>query len=389
MTDNDIVTNLPETFVNDLVQIRHHLHQYPELSFKEVETTAFLKQKLQDAGVRLLDSHLDTGIIAQIDGTEPGPIIALRADIDALPVKENNGLPFTSRNNGVMHACGHDLHMTSLLGAALFLNQRRNLIHGSVRLIFQPAEENGGGALRILDAHGLDGVSAIAGYHNDPRYRPGVIALNDKPMMAAGGLFQVTLTGHGTHAAYPENGRSPIEAASTLDLALQTIVSRNVSPLDTAVVSVSEIHAGTTYNVIPDTATLSGTIRVLDTRVEKTIKRRFYALVSSIAAAYDLESDIEWIFPGEPLSSSTELVGAVRQDIPRYAQLVEPTPSMGGEDFAFYLTKIPGIFAFVGSNGKPDAASWHSPQYVGFDDTLHTAVLYFVNSARTLSEYYR
>lgn len=376
-------TTLPDALSRYLITTRHHLHQHPELSFHETETTTFLKSELRHHGIRILDLPLSTGFVAQIDGEHPGPLIALRADIDALPVRESNDLPYISRNEGVMHACGHDLHMTSLLGAALLLNDHRDLIHGSIRLLFQPAEELGG-ALQVVETDALEGVEAIIGYHNSPAYAPGTVALNDKPMMAAGGLFAVTFTGKGTHAAHPEQGRSPIEAISTLDLALQTIVARNLSPLETAIVSVCEIHAGTSYNIIPDTAKLTGTVRVFNDEVKAIIKRRIYEIAESVAGTYGLTCSIEWNFPGIPVVSDSALTAVIRENIPSYATLEEPTPSLGGEDFAVYLETIPGVFAFIGSNGGAGHASIHSPQYIGLDDTLPTATLYFVNSALAL-----
>lgn len=375
------MNTVPQPLLDFIIRTRQHLHRNPELSFQEYATTNYLADILHAHNIRLLDTSMDTGIIAIIEGSSSGPHIALRADIDGLPINEDPSHDVISRTDGVMHACGHDLHMSSLLGASLMLSELSDTFSGSITLVFQPAEEQGAGENQVMQTHALDDVCAIIGYHNDPRYAPGTIAISDQPMMAAAGSFDITLTGESTHGAYPENGRSPIEAAATLVTALQTIVSRNISPLDATVVSITQVHAGNTYNVIPESATIAGTVRTLNQKTSQLVERRMRSLAESIATGFGLTSRLRWSFPGAPLVSDASLVDLAKRSVPHYANLINPTPSMGGEDFLLYLRNMPGLFAFIGSNGRPNAASWHSPQYLGFDDMLSTAVLYYVNTA--------
>ena len=244
---------------DELIGIRHYLHQHPERSFKEVETSAYLARLLRGHGIDVLDTTLETGVVALIEGEVPGPRIALRADIDGLPITEDTGLPFSSMNPGVMHGCGHDLHMTGLLGAAFWLADHRDRIAGSVKIVFQPAEEVGLGARTVVESGATDDVKAIIGTHNNPNYAPGQIAIGPQPMMAGCVKFKVTLHAQGTHAGYPQKGTGPIEALASMILALQTIVSRNISPFHAVVLSITEVHGGHVWNVVPAEAGFQGT----------------------------------------------------------------------------------------------------------------------------------
>lgn len=251
-------------FKERLVEIRRHLHQHPELSGEEVETTAYITSLLKQAGVKITDSGLKTGVIAEIGGQQGGPVIALRADIDALPIQEETGLPYASLYPGRMHACGHDFHTAALLGAVYQLKEQESALSGTVRFLFQPAEEKAKGAQQIIAAGGLDRVRAVIGMHNKPDLPVGTLGIKAGPLMAAADGFAVSIRGFGTHAAVPEAGIDPIVAASHIVTALQSIVSRNVGSLDSAVISVTQIHSGNSWNIIPDTAVLEGTIRSFD-----------------------------------------------------------------------------------------------------------------------------
>ena len=372
---------------DDLIAIRHHLHRHPERGFEEHDTTAYLRRQLLDHGIDVLDTPLDTGVVGLIDGVKPGPRIALRADIDGLPVHEDTGLPFASVNDGVMHACGHDLHMAGLLGAAFWLADHRDLIAGSIKIILQPAEELGMGARRVIAAGAADDIEAIIGVHNNPDYTPGQIAIGPEPMMAGCVRFAVTLHAQGTHAAYPHAGTGPIEALASMILALQTIVSRNVSPFHALVLSVTEVHGGDVWNVVPAEAGFQGTVRFFDTDDELLVRRRFADEVHHTAEAYGIDADIDWEVIQLPLVNDAALAEAVAADVPGYARIAPIHASMAGEDFAEFGRKARLVFAFIGSNGQSGCAGWHSPRFVGLDDAIEPAADFYVHAAlRVLDE---
>lgn len=373
---------------DEMIGIRHYLHQHPERSFKEVETSAYLARLLRGHGIDVLDTTLETGVVALIEGEVPGPRIALRADIDGLPITEDTGLPFSSLNPGVMHGCGHDLHMTGLLGAAFWLADHRDRIAGSVKIVFQPAEEVGLGARTVVESGATDDVKAIIGTHNNPNYAPGQIAIGPQPMMAGCVKFKVTLHAQGTHAGYPQKGTGPIEALASMILALQTIVSRNISPFHAVVLSITEVHGGHVWNVVPAEAGFQGTVRFFDQDDERLVHRRFVAEVEHTAEAYGIAADVDWDCIQVPLVGDEELSEAVAADVPSYAALKPIHPSMAGEDFVeFSGCGARLVFAFIGSNGEPGCADWHSPHFVGVDGAIGPAVDFYVNaSLRVLAE---
>lgn len=237
-----------------LMEIRRHFHQYPELSGEEFETTQTIRSLLEQAGIPILDTSLPTGVVAQISGKKQDPIIALRADIDALPIQEETGLPYASKIPGKMHACGHDFHTAALIGAAYLLKEEEKALNGSVRFIFQPSEEIGGGAEKVIAAGHLEKVKAIFGLHNKPDLPVGTIGIKSGPLMASVDRFIIEVEGIGTHAAAPHAGIDSIVVASHIVIALQTIVSRQLSSFDHAVISVAHVSAGNTWNVIPGNA---------------------------------------------------------------------------------------------------------------------------------------
>ncbi|NEG89601.1 M20 metallopeptidase family protein [Bifidobacterium aerophilum] len=372
---------------DDLIAVRHHLHEHPERSFEERRTTAYLADQLHAHGIEVLDTTLDTGLVGLIEGEKPGPRIALRADIDGLPVQEDTGLPFSSRNDGVMHACGHDLHMTGLLGAAFWLADHRDRIAGSIKIVFQPAEELGMGARAVVASGATDDVEAIIGTHNNPNYAPGQIAIGPEPMMAGCVKFKVTLHAQGTHAGYPQKGTGPIEALATMILALQTIVSRNVSPFHAVVLSITEVHGGHVWNVVPAEAGFQGTVRFFDKDDETLVHRRFVSEVDHTAEAYGIGADVDWDCIQMPLVNDAALAEAVSADVPGYASLRPIRASMAGEDFVEFAATSRLVFAFVGSNGQEGCADWHSPHFVGMDGAVEPAVNFYVNAAlRVLEE---
>lgn len=378
-------------FTPQLRAIRHYLHEHPERSFHETATTNYLKSHLsQYRAIELLDNPMETGVLAQIHGTAPGaqdgPVIGLRADIDGLPVSEETGLEYASKNPGVMHACGHDTHMTALLGAAFWLAEHPETLRGTVRILFQPAEETGEGAKAVMAAGLIDGIDAMVGIHNNPVYRPGQIAVGTAPMMAGCVRFHVTLHAEGTHAAYPERGTGPFEAMAAMIQSLQTIVSRNTSPFSPLVVSVTQVQGGDVWNVIPSTAEFGGTVRFFSTADGKLAHERFTDIVTATAAAYGISADIEWEEIQIPLVSDPDLVAIEQPHVADYASLAPIEPSMAGEDFAEYGRTTKLLFAFVGSNGEPDCAGLHSPVFNALDETVANGANFYADAAIDLAD---
>lgn len=279
-------------FYDKLVKTRYHLHQHPELSGQEYETTAFLSRYLQDLGIKILDSGLETGLIAEIGQGEP--VIALRADIDALPIIEQTGLPYASQNPGVMHACGHDFHQTSLLGAAELLKAMEEDLQGTIRLIFQPAEETSQGASQVLATGLLDDVVAIIGFHNMPQLKAGQIALKPRAMMAGVEKFKVTVEGVSSHAARPDLGVDTVLTLTSMIQNLQALVSRTVSPFEPVVLSVTHIEAGATWNVLPQNGFFEGTIRCFNPDLQKRLKADFIRIVEHTAENFGAKATIVW-----------------------------------------------------------------------------------------------
>ncbi|WNS40866.1 amidohydrolase [Paenibacillus sp. MMS20-IR301] len=344
-----------------LIEIRRHLHRHPELSGEEYETTAYITSLLKQAGVKIIDYGLQTGVVAEIGGLSGGPVIALRADIDALPVQEETGLPYASLHPGKMHACGHDFHTAALLGAAYQLKERESSLKGTVRLLFQPAEEKAKGAQQVIAAGALEQVRAVIGMHNKPDLPVGTIGIKAGPLMAAADGFAVSIRGFGSHAAVPEAGIDPIVAASHIVTALQSVVSRNVSSLSSAVISVTQIHSGNSWNIIPETAVLEGTIRSFDEAVRSTVLRRFEEVVTGVAAALGAEAKVRWI-GGPPPVINDALLARLGEETAAHLGYtpVVPVPSPAGEDFAFYQKAVPGLFVFTGTAGSRE---WHHPAF--------------------------
>lgn len=367
-------------FEQRLVEIRRHLHQYPELSHEEVETTAYIKSILQKAGIRIADAFpLQTGLIAEVGGLHGGPIIALRADIDALPIQEETGLPYASKIAGRMHACGHDFHTAAILGAAFLLKEKEQELAGTVRLVFQPAEEKATGAAAVLKSGAMEGVQAIYGMHNKPDLPVGTIGIKPGPLMAACDGFRIELAGKGSHAAVPEASVDPVVAAAFLTTAFQSIVSRNVSSLDSAVISVTKLNSGTAWNVIPETAVLEGTIRCFDAKVRDRVLGRFEQVVQGVSAAYGTKASLQWYEGPPPVHNDERLAEEARKAAERQGlRVVTTKPSPAGEDFAFYQQHIPGFFAFVGTGG---AHEWHHPAFDVNEKALPVSAAFFAELA--------
>ena len=366
---------------------RRRLHQNPELNFDVFETAAFVTEKLKAFGCDEVVTGLGkTGVVGIIRGRRgDGSTIGLRADMDALPITEITGKPYASGTPGKMHACGHDGHTAMLLGAAKYLAETRNFA-GSVAVIFQPAEEGGGGGNEMVKDGMMDrfSIAKVFGMHNMPGLPVGQFALKPGAIMAATAEFTIRIKGRGGHAAMPHGTIDPIVIGSQLVGALQTIASRNTDPVESLVVSVTKFHAGDAYNVIPETAELAGTVRTLKKEVAKSAEQRLRDVCAGIAATfgaeivldYDANYPVTFNHPEE-----TVFAGDVASGIAGEAQVHRAIqPLMGGEDFSYMLEARPGAFIFIG-NG--DSAGLHHPAYDFNDEVIPHGVSYWVKLAET------
>ena len=374
-------------FYDKLIQTRHYLHRHPELSGQEYQTTDFLKKYLEDLEIRILDSNLKTGLIAEIGSGQP--IIALRADIDALPIFEQTNLPYASQNPGVMHACGHDFHQTSLLGAAELLKAMEEDLQGTIRLIFQPAEETSCGALEVIETGYLDDVKAIVGFHNMPQLKANQLALKPGAMMAGVEKFKVEVEGISSHAARPDLGVDTVITLTSMVQALQVLVARTVSPFEANVLSITHIEAGTTWNVLPQNGFFEGTIRSFSPNSQKKLKEDFIKIVENTAENFGARVSITWDQTPPVTYNDPDLTELLFENSKTFAEVVEARPSTAGEDFAFYQEKIPGVFAFIGSNGADAAPDLHHDTMTIDDEAFKVSVPYYVESALCLLRCYK
>ena len=361
---------------------RRHLHMYPEVSGEEVETTRYIREALEAMGLECWDLKSKTGVVAEL-GNGEGPTLALRADIDALPIVEQTGLDYASKNEGAMHACGHDFHTASLLGAVQVLKAQEDKLQGKVRFIFQPAEESNQGARALISEGVLEGVDAIIGFHNKPELPVGTIGVKEGPLMAAVGQFKAEITGVGTHAAAPHNGNDPIVTACQVIANAQAIVARHTSPLEPVVLSVSHIEAGNTWNVIPEKVFFEGTIRTFNKEVERKMTEQFEKMIVQTADVYGQKGSIEWILTPPVVHNDAAVTKVVKSVTEKFATVVTPEVTLGAEDFANYMEHVPGCFVFIGT-GCPH--EWHHPAFLVDDAALPFAIQYFVDNTNALLE---
>lgn len=333
-----------------MTTLRHQLHAHPELALQEVATTALIKQTLTELNIRLVDYPGETGVVAEIG--HGAPIIALRADIDALPIQEDNELSFRSTIPGRMHACGHDFHTAALLGGARLLKVHEVDLNGTVRLIFQPAEEGHRGAKMMIDNGVLAGVRAIAGFHNMPNLPVGTLAMKSGSLMASNDNFDVTILGQGAHAAMPEASHDPIVTLGELISNLQTIRSRNIAPDAALVLTIAAVQAGTTFNVIPNTANLRGTIRTFNTANRDLAKVRFYDIVRATAKMNQQTATIDWDRGPSCVNNNAALTAVLSRVLKDDFDIVPAQLCNADDDFALYQECIPGFYGFLGSGGN-------------------------------------
>ena len=365
----------------DMITWRHHVHAHPETAFEETNTTKFIIEKLKSFGINeLYTEFAPTGVVGIIKGNKDGRWIALRADIDALDIIEENKIAYCSTIPGKMHACGHDGHTATLLGTAKYLSEHRDFA-GTVVVIFQPAEENEGGA-RVMVENGLFErfpIEAVYGIHNQPNMKLNHFYVTHGPMMASYDVFEIKITGVGAHAAAPHLSKDTILTATQIVNGLQSIVSRNVDPLSSLVVSVTQIHSGDTWNVIPQQAVIRGTVRTFDAQVQDMAENRIKQIATGIASTFEAKAEVDYQrrYPAtiNHAKQAEIAIKAAKYVVGDTNVIIDPTPSMGAEDFAFMLKKIPGAYVWLGAG---QGANLHNPAYNFNDEVLTTGVEYFI-----------
>ncbi|CAN7342101.1 M20 family metallopeptidase [Rhizobium sp. LjRoot30] len=370
----------------DLVATRHYLHQYPEIGLSEFKTSDFIAEQLTAMGYEVTRGLAKTGIVATLKNGTSEKSVGIRADIDALPIVEETGADYASKHPGVMHACGHDGHTTMLLGAAKMIAERRNF-DGTIHLIFQPAEENFGGA-RIMIEEGLFErfpCDAVFGLHNDPGIPFGQFALRDGPIMAAVDECRIRINGKGGHGAEPQETADPIIAGASIVMALQTIISRNIHPLEPAVVTVGSFHGGTASNIIPGHADIVVGIRSYDPKTRDELERRIRLIAERQAESYGMSATVDYERSYSATVNHREETEFLRQVARKFAgedKVVElARPFMGSEDFAYMLEKRPGSYFFLGTQRTPHDPQLHHPKFDFNDDILPIGAAFWVELA--------
>ncbi|WP_244710609.1 M20 aminoacylase family protein [Rhizobium cremeum] len=370
-------------YMADVLATRHHLHQYPEIGLSEFDTSDYVAKQLEALGYEVHRGLAKTGVVATLRNGTSTKSIGIRADFDALPILEETGAAYASKNPGVMHACGHDGHTAMLLGAARILAERRNF-DGVVHLIFQPAEENFGGA-RIMMEDGLfekfpcDAVFAL---HNDPTIPFGKFALREGPIMAAVDECVITVNGRGGHGAEPQDTADPIVCGASIIMALQTVVSRNIHPIDPSVITVGAFHAGAASNVIPERAEMKLSIRSFDPKVRDQLEERIRTIAEGQAASYGMSVTLDYQRGYNATinhKAETDFIRALAIDFAGADKVYDmDRPTMGSEDFAYMLEKRPGCYFFLGTQRTPNDPPLHHPRYDFNDDILPVGTSFWV-----------
>jgi amidohydrolase len=364
MGRQDRVAALAATLDADLVALRRDLHRNPELAFAETRTAALVAEEMRRAGAEVRSGVGGTGVLADLRGAHDGPTLLVRADMDALPIEEQSGLPFASQRRGAMHACGHDVHTSAAVGAARMLAEMRDDLHGTVRFCFQPAEETLSGARRMIADGAMDGVDVVLGAHVHAAAEVGTVIAARGPALAGGDFFRIEVRGRAGHGAMPHLFVDPVHAASQVVNGLQALVSRETRPGDVLVVSVTSFEGASAANVVRESVTLRGSIRWFDESTRERALGRLHALATGIAAAHNAQADVE-ITSSAPVSVNHLAVldmasGAV--DATGRARAVEGPPITATDDWACYLAHAPGAFLLVGAGGG-GAAPHHHPRF--------------------------
>ena len=372
-----------------LVALRRALHAHPELSFRETETAGRLEAALKDLGINDVQRVTETGVIARLPGRRPGsPVVAVRGDIDALPIQEATQLPFASEVSGVMHACGHDVHASWAVGAAALL--AANPAQGDVIVVLQPAEETGKGAAAILETGALDDVAAIFGGHVDRRFEVGQVVADEGPLAASADTFDIELIGVGAHAARPHEARDPIVAAAAIVTALQTIVARRLNPATPGVVTIGSIHAGTAHNIIPDRATIAGTVRAVEPVSRELMLNEVKAVAEAVASGFGVEARVVVEKGPPPIVNPPDATAWAREAAVTIVGDENIVPlgflNLAGEDFAHYMERIPGCFLRIGAReaGGPVIPA-HNPAFYAAEESLFVGAAVLAECARVAS----
>jgi amidohydrolase len=382
--------SLVDEVLTDAVSWRRHLHRNPELSFQEHETARFIEETLTSFGGLELRRPTETSVVARLATGRPGPVLALRADIDALPIVEESGLPFASERDGLMHACGHDGHTAILLAVARTLVGMRDDLRGEVRFVFQHAEELLPGGARDLVAAGvLDGVDAVVGCHLLSVFDFGKVAVPTGPFMAAPDMFKIVVEGRGGHAAFPNQSVDPIAVAAEVVLALQFVVARETDPNDAVVVSVARIAGGTADNVIPESVELGGTVRTFSAEVRAQTRAAMERIVAGVTQAHAAGYTLDYIEGYLSVDNEAALAVRVSSAVERAlgADALSPiAPIMGGDDFSAYQREAPGVYFMVGARSEEAGSTFphHHPRFTVDERAMGNAIAVFIETARDL-----
>ncbi|BCN89235.1 amidohydrolase [Staphylococcus argenteus] len=366
---------------NRVIEWRRYFHQHPELSEQEFNTTQKIKDILTEHHITVLDLPLKTGLVAEVG--QGSSCVAIRADIDALPIQELVNQDFKSENEGVMHACGHDIHMASVLAAAIKLKDIEDALTGRVKFIFQPAEELGYGAFKIIETHVLDDVQAVLGFHNNPSHPTDTFAIKTGAITSAVDRFEFHIKGIGGHAAKPEQCNDPVIVLAQLINSIQSIVSRNLSAFDEAVVTIGQVSCGNTWNVIADHAYVQGTVRSFDSEVRELIEQRLHDIADGLGKAYNMTINLNYTkLPGAVINDETLTHKAIEvaQQVGYKVEMMHQ-PLTIGEDFSGYSKYYPSVFALIGSNSEYDL---HHPKYDPDEVILEKVPEYFVEFVKRL-----
>ena len=336
---------------NTIIETRRDLHKHPELSFKEFRTSKIVSEKLEKFGFEVQTNIGKTGVIGVLKGKHKGKTIAMRADMDALPIQETSDVPYKSINDGIMHACGHDAHVAILLGAAEILSKKINQINGNIKFIFQPAEEGFGGAQYMIDDGAIDDVDEIYGLHVWNYQKAGTVGIKSGPVMAAADKFTISIKGIGGHGAAPQGTVDATIVASYLIQSLQTIVSRNVNPLESTVITIGQINGGNNFNIIADKIILKGTARAYTQKNRKLIKKRMHEMCKGVGQTFGAKIQLNYKDGYPPVINDNNITNNVKKAANKIIPegIVSPYLSMGGEDFSYFANKVPGCFFFLGS----------------------------------------
>ncbi|MDJ1185583.1 M20 metallopeptidase family protein [Roseofilum casamattae] len=375
-----------------LVQWRRHIHQYPELGFQEQLTSTFVCKKLSEWGIDYEAGIAKTGVVATIPGSASGPVLAIRADMDALPIHELNQVPYRSQHANTMHACGHDGHIAIALGTACYLAKHRQKFSGTVKLIFQPAEEGPGGAKPMIEAGVLKNpdVDGLIGLHLWNNLPIGQMAVRGGPLMAAVESFKLHILGKGGHGAMPDQTVDSVIVGAHIVNALQTIISRNVNPLQSAVITVGEFHAGTRHNVIADSANLSGTVRYFDPQFEGYLQQRIEATIASICQMHGATYDLNYWQQYPATINDPAMAGFVRsvaEEVAENSDAIIDYQTMAAEDVSFFLRAVPGCYVLLGSANRDRNLAYphHHPRFDFDENIMQMGVELFVRCVEQFS----